>query len=107
MSSILILIPGIDYDINHGELFIIITFEIKYVIPSILLYRMKGIFRKWPYKADLGHISETLLWEVFQQILWEHTNALTESVPTSLVGMTFLQGLLLKVSHKPSRTGLQ
>ena len=36
-----------------------------------------------------------------------HTKALTDSAPTSLVGIIFLQGLLLKVSHKPSRTGLQ
>ena len=36
-----------------------------------------------------------------------HTKALTDSAPTSLVGITFLQGLLLKVSHNPSRTGLQ
>ena len=41
MSSILILMPGIDYDINfnHGKPFIIITFVIKCAIPSILLYR--------------------------------------------------------------------
>ena len=36
-----------------------------------------------------------------------HTKALTDSAPISLVGITFLQGLLLKVSHNPSRTGLQ
>ena len=32
---------------------------------------------------------------------------LTENTPTSPVGITFPQGLLLKVSYKPSRTGLQ
>ena len=36
-----------------------------------------------------------------------HTIALTDSGPTSFVGITSLQGLLLKVSHNPSRTGLQ
>ena len=36
-----------------------------------------------------------------------HIKALTDSAPIRLVGITFLQGLLLKVSHNPSRTGLQ
>ena len=36
-----------------------------------------------------------------------HTKALTDSATISFVGLTFLQGLLLKVSHTPSRTGLQ
>ena len=97
MSGLLILMPGIDYHINHGEPFIIITFA----IPSILLYG-KAFAASDPTK-QIG----PYLRKVFQQILWEHTNVLTESAPTSLVGITFLQGLLLKVSHNPSRTGLQ
>ena len=74
---------------------------------SINTIIQKGIWRKCPHKADLGHLSETLLRKVFQQILWEQTNVLTESAHTSLVGITFLQGLLLNVSRKPSRTSLQ
>ena len=31
-----------------------------------------------------------------------HTKALTDSAPTSLERITFLQGLLLKVSHNPT-----
>ena len=59
------------------------------------------------HKAGLGHILKILLWKVLPQILCEHSNDLTKSAPTSLVEITFPQGLLLKVSHKPSRTGLQ
>ena len=91
MSSILILMPGIDYHINHGKPFIIITFVIKCAIPSILLYG-KAFAASDPTK-QIG----PYLRKVFQQILWEHTNVLTESAPISLVGITFLQGLLLKI----------
>ena len=40
MSSILILMPGIDYDINfnHGKPLIIITFVIECAIPWIILF---------------------------------------------------------------------
>ena len=58
------------------------------------------------HKASLGCILETLLWKVFPQSLWEHSNAPTEGAPTSLVRITFPEGLLLKVSHKLSQTGL-
>ena len=60
-----------------------------------------------PHKVGLGGILETLMLEVFPQVWWEHPYSLTEGAPTSLVTITFPQGLLLKVSHKPSRTGLQ
>ena len=38
-------------------------------------------------------VPESLLWRLFPQILWEHSNAFTASVPKILVGKTFQQGL--------------
>ena len=69
MSSILILMQGIDYHINHGKHFIIITFVIKCAIPSILLYG-KAFAASEPTK----HIGPYL------------RNFVVKSVPTDLVG---------------------
>ena len=52
MSSILILMQGIDYHINHGKPFIIFHYLCNKVCHSINTIIWKGICCKLPHKAD-------------------------------------------------------
>ena len=87
--------PGIDYDINfnHGKPFIIITFVIECAIPSILLFG----------KAFAASDPTKQIWAVSQKPCCKkfphryYGNTLTESDPTSLVGITFPQSWLLSI----------
>ena len=54
-----------------------------------------------------GPYLRNLVVSVPTDLVGTHTKALTDSAPISLVGIAFLQDLLLKVSHNLSRTGLQ
>ena len=105
ISNIVLVLPDISSYINQN----CAKFFLSSNIGQLLIHTKIATLTRHMEKSIVPKVGsipvpESQLWRFFPQILWEHSNDFTASVPKILVGKTLQQGLQLKVSHKPSLT---